>query len=123
MRRENAGWVSRSLSVAGLVPRSAATSSEMLSKESSPREDGVTVGALRAPALLFHHQRSAARARLRMGSLPDGELALGVAVAPVEGLPLPRAFDDQLALLALRASHTGLLFLLLDVSAFGVAGA
>src|SRR5204863_6255502 len=82
-----------------------------------------TTGAPPGSTPSRNHQALGLGAGIGQRRLVHGELALGVAVARVEGAELAAALD-QLPLLALGAGHAGSFgLLLLDVLALGIAGA
>src|SRR4029434_2463797 len=64
-----------------------------------------------------------ARAGLGQRRLPEGEVAVRVAVAAVEGLPALGPLGDDLALAALGTGPVGLLAQVLDAAALGVVRA
>src|SRR4029453_11551543 len=73
--------------------------------------------------LVGGEQAAATRAGLGQRRLPEGEVAVGVAVAAVEGLAALGPLGDDLALAALGAGPERLLAKVLDAPALGVVGA
>src|SRR4029453_28600 len=92
---------------------------------------GSLSGASRLPPLgegwgrgaLPGEEAAAARAGLGQRRLPEGEVAVGVAVAAIEGLAALGPLGDDLALAALGAGPVRLLAQVLDALALGVVGA
>src|SRR5215212_8581479 len=73
--------------------------------------------------LVGGEQAAAVRAGLGQRRLPEGEVAVGVAVAAVEGLAALGPLGDDLALAALGTDAVRLLAQVLDALALGVVGA
>src|SRR5919112_2333553 len=130
--RPSRAWRSRSSWVDLPAP---STPSKAIRRPGSPMEAsdadqlghpdlGAALGAGGGVRVLVGGEQAAAvRAGLGQRGLPEGEVAVRVAVAAVEGLAALGPLGDDLALPALGAGPVRLLAQVLDAAALGVVGA